>query len=408
MRKLILLMLSVLVAECVRSQDNSTATHELASNENSRSELIQKSRDSIVDAITVGDRDKATELMLHAKTTFDDDNYQTFSAVEIWDLTVWSRKYKMAASEMVRFSSSVKQSEQNKKTYSSNLSQTLQDSICSNISFFVSDINSDASLTSCEREVLLLYIKNLKRIPSYEKRNGTLMNHSGIFNPDTLNVLSNEFLQQYPGSEFEQFVRNTLRYEYKKSKLMLGGAVFFGTASIKGVAYDYLSGGTVCAGWDVNLSYNSIIAGAQTNASAGHDYGTHSEYEKPVEVYIFSPNFYIGYWLLYRGISILPSVGYGRFRLKENAVLVGKNGELENLKSSRSPYWKPVLSVEVGYGKPIFVPTNTHVSSGRMAFGLRYSFQPIDIHFLNGVLSGAIHRVTLCYRMSAGKLKRVY
>ena len=279
--------------------------------------------------------------------------------------------------------------------------------------FFDNDISSDTALTSCERDFLLLYVKNLKHLPTYRVFDGTLFNESDFFNPDTLNVRSNEFLLQYPGSQFEPFVRNFLRYEYKKSVLMYGGAAYLGAILVGGDAHDKISGG-FGVGIDLNLSYKGIVTGAQLSISYGHKsrdefHGTDGAiYDYGVKFDVVSPNFYIGYWLLYRGISILPSVGYGRFRLKENAVLVGKNGELENLKSSRSPYWKPVLSVEVGYGKPIFVPTNTHVSSGRMAFGLRYSFQPIDIHFLNGVLSGAIHRVTLCYRMSAGKLKRVY
>ena len=394
------------LAESVRSQNNSNDTLELASNESTRSELIQKSRNSIVDAIIEGDRNKATELMLYAKTTFDDDNYQTFTPDELWNLTIWLRKYKTTASEMARFSSSAKQLERNKTPFTNNLMFFLKDSICSNIGFFVSDINSDRSLTNCEREFLLLYIKNLKRIPTYEKSDGALMNNSGFFNPDSLNISSNEFLLQFPGSEFEPFVKTTLRYEYKKSGVMYGGAVFFGTALVKGDAHDILSG-SICVGVDLNLSYNSIIAGLQMNISTNHkcqDYfqeidGT--RYLSGAELFGISPNFHFGYWFLYRGLSIIPSIGYGGFRLDENSMSRVLTGYL---KSDR----KPVLSLEVGYAKPIFVPTDNYVSSGRMALGLRYSLQPINFHLKDGDISGAIHRVTLCCRMSAGKMKRVY
>lgn len=406
MKKLILLMLSVLVTESVWSQVNSTDTHELASNENTRSELIQKCRNSIVDAIIEGDRDKATELMLYAKTTFDDDNYQTFTPDELWDLTIWLRKYKMAASEMAQFSLSAKQIERNKTPFVSNLLHFLKDSICNNIVFLESDINSNISLTSCERDFLLLYIKNFKRIPTYEKSNGTLMNNSGFFNPDSLNISSNEFLKQYPGSEFEPFVKTALRYEYKKKGLMYGCAVSFGTASVEGDSINILSG-SVCVGVDLNLSYNNIVAGVQMNISTNHkcqvffQESDGTRYMAGAELFGISPNFYLGYWFRYHELSILPSIGYGGFRLDENSMSEVVTGYL---KSDR----KPVLSLEVGYGKPIFVPADNHVSSGRMALGLRYSYQPINFHLMDGDISGVMHRVTLCYRISAGKLKRVY
>ena len=391
------------LTESVRSQVNSNDTHELTSNESTRSELIQKSRNNIFNAIIEGDREKATELMLYAKTTFDDDNYQTFTPDELWNLTIWLRKYKTTASEMAQFSSSAKQLERNKTPFISNLLYVLKDSICNNIGFFVSDINSDRSLTGCEREFLLLYVKNLKRIPTYEKSDGTLMNNSGFFNPDSLNISSNEFLKQYPGSEFEPFVKTALRYEYKKKGVMYGCAVSFGTASVEGDSINILSG-SVCVGVDLNLIYNNIVAGVQMSFSTKHkcqcDFyapdGT--RYYSGTELFGVSPNLYLGYWLIYRGISILPSVGYGGFYWDNNAMV----GSI--LESDR----KPVLSLEVGYGKPIFVPTDTYVSSGRMALGLRYSFQPVNIHLQDGDISGAIHRVTLCYRISAGKLKRVY
>ncbi len=406
MKKLILLMLSVLVTESVWSQVNSTDTHELASNENTRSELIQKCRNSIVDAIIEGDRDKATELMLYAKTTFDDDNYQTFTPDELWNLTIWLRKYKTTASEMARFSSSAKQLERNKTPFTSNLMFFLKDSICSNIGFFVSDINSDRSLTSCERDFLLLYIKNFKRIPTYEKSNGTLMNNYGSFKPDTLNQTSNEFLQQHPGSDFEPFVRSAMRYEYKQNGLMYGGAASFGTTLIEGDSPDLISGG-VGVGVDLNLSYKNVVAGVQMNISTNHkcqvffQESDGTRYMAGAELFGISPNFYLGYWFRYHELSILPSIGYGGFRLDENSMSEVVTGYL---KSDR----KPVLSLEVGYGKPIFVPADNHVSSGRMALGLRYSYQPINFHLMDGDISGVMHRVTLCYRISVGKLKRVY
>ena len=126
-----------------------------------------------------------------------------------------------------------------------------------------------------------------------------------------------------------------------------------------------------------------------------------TRYVAGAELFGISPNFYLGYWFRYHELSILPSIGYGGFGLDENSMSEVVTGYL---KSDR----KPVLSLEVGYGKPIFVPADNHVSSGRMALGLRYSYQPINFHLMDGDISGVMHRVTLCYRISAGKLKRVY
>lgn len=378
--------------------------------ESTRSELIQKCRSRIVNAIECGDRDLATELMFYAKTTFDDDNYQTFTPDEFWNLAIWLRKYKLATSEMALFDSiSAARFNTHKNMLNTDLLFLLRDFICSDSLFFDNDISSDTSLTSCERDFLLLYVKNLKHLPTYRVFDGTLFNESDFFNPDTLNVRSNEFLLQYPGSQFDPFVRNFLRYEYKKSVLMNGGAAYFGAILVGGDAHDKISGG-FGVGIDLNLSYKGVVAGVQLSISSGHKsrdefHGTDGAiYDYGVKFDGVSPNFYIGYWFLYRGISVLPAIGYGGFRLEVDSSEGNENLKGCYVKSD----WGPVLSVEIGYGNKIFAPTDTYVSSGRMALGLRYSFQPVNIHLQDGDISGAIHRVTLCYRISAGKLKRVY
>ena len=410
MRKTIIALLFIVVSQSVVAQIDTADIRKRILAESTRSELIQKCRSRIVNAIECGDRNLATELMFYAKTTFDDDNYQTFTPDEFWNLAIWLRKYKLATSEMALFDSiSAARFNAHKNMLNTDLLFLLRDFICGDSLFFDNDISSDTSLTSCERDFLLLYVKNLKHLPTYRVFDGTLFNESDFFNPDTLNVRSNEFLQQYPGSQFEPFVRNFLRYEYKKSVLMYGGAAYLGAILVGGDAHDKISGG-FGVGIDLNLSYKGVVAGVQLSISSGHKsrdefHGTDGAiYDYGVKFDGVSPNFYIGYWFLYRGISVLPAIGYGGFRLEVDSSEGNENLKGCYVKSD----WGPVLSVEIGYGNKIFAPTETYASNLQMAWGVRYAYQPVDFNIRNGDISGETHRITLIYRVAACKLKRIF
>lgn len=409
MKKTIVILLLITASQNLMAQIDTAAIRKSLMTESTRSELIQKCRGRILDAISESDRDRATELMLYAKTTFDDDNYQTFSPDEFWNLAIWLRKYKMASSEIVLSPVTGEIFNRHQNKLDMFLLTVLQSKISNDSTFFVNDISRDTSLTSCERDFLLLYIRNLKRMPTYQMHDGTLINNSGLFNPDTLNQASNEFLQQHPGSDFEPFVRSAMRYEYKQNGLMYGGAAFLGATLVKGDAHDLISGG-FGIGLDVNLSYKGVVAGAQLNISTNHkcqDEFSGNDgtlYDSGTKFDGVSPNFYVGYWFLYRGISVLPSIGYGGFRLEVDSSNGNDNLKGCHLKSD----WNPVLSLEVGFGNSVFAPTDTYATNGRSALGLKYSFQPVNINLQDGDISGATHRIALIYRVSACKLKRIY
>ncbi len=409
MKKAFILTILIVASQNIVAQIDTAAIRKSLMTESTRSELIQKCRGRILDAISESDRDRATELMLYAKTTFDDDNYQTFSLDEFWNLAIWLRKYKMASSEIVLSPVTGEIFNRHQNKLDMFLLTVLQSTISSDSIFFENDISRDTSLTSCERDFLLLYIRNLKRLPTYQMRDGTLINNSGIFNPDTLNQASNDFLQQHPGSDFEPFVRSAMRYEYKQNGLMYGGAASFGTTLIEGDSPDLISGG-VGVGVDLNLSYKNVVAGAQLNISSGHKCQDEfcgndgAIYNYGTKLDGVSPNFYVGYWFLYRGISVLPSIGYGGFRLEVDS----SNGN-DNLKGCYvKSDWNPVLSVEIGYGKKIFAPTETYASKIQMTWGVKYAYQPVNFGIRNGDISGATHRIAIVYRVAACKLKRVY
>ena len=101
MKKAFILTILIVASQNIVAQIDTAAIRKSLMTESTRSELIQKCRGRILDAISESDRDRATELMLYAKTTFDDDNYQTFSPDEFWNLAIWLRTYKMASSEIV-------------------------------------------------------------------------------------------------------------------------------------------------------------------------------------------------------------------------------------------------------------------------------------------------------------------
>lgn len=403
------------------AQIDTAAIRKSLMTENTHSELIQKCRSRILDAIREDDRDRAAELMFYAKTTFEDNNYQVFYPDEFWNLAIWLRKYKLATSEMALFDSiSAAQFNEHKNIILYGLSFTIRDLIKKDREFFERDICADSSLTSCERDFLLLYLKKdfthlgrarIVNSPlAVTERDSMLIITSDfeIWNPDALNSASNNFLERYPASPFELFVRNFMRYEYKKDALMYGCGLDVGASLIGGDLADVLTG-SFNVGINCHLYYKGAVAGARIEFSFNklkeEHYGLDGAiYDKGVKFDGYMPSFYLGYRFAYRKIALMPTVGYGGFRLDVNSQ---KNAERLKGCSLRTD-WGPVFSIEIGSNSDVSYPYESYAVRSIDALGVRYSYHPASLSFRDGNYNGVVHNVTLMYRMTWGKLKRVY
>jgi len=416
MKKAIILISLTIASQIAIAQIDTAAIRQFLISEPTRSELIQKCRSRITKAVTEGDRDRAAELMFYAKTTFEDDNYQVFYPDEFWDLAIWLRKYKLAASEMSLFDSISAAQFNNHINTLYGLHYLLRNQINSDKEFFEKDICSDSSLTSCERDFLLLYLKrdfthlgraSLRSTPSAVTELDSLLidtNNFEIWDSEAMNSASNNFLEQYPASQFELFVRNFLRHEYKKSGFMYGGHAGLGAMIVKGDLNEILSGAfNVQLGF--NGSFKRIVVGAEINLSAGHKVrenflGNDAFYEEGLKITGVYPCFYLGYRFSYRSIMLLPSVGYGGFRIEP------VDDEFKDCAERSS--WAPVLSIEAAYETNEIYRYDSYALRNILAFGLKYSYHPVKFEFRDGDYSGVTHTISLVYRKTAGKSKRIY
>lgn len=420
MKKLIIILLSALFVENVNGQTDSATMERLGLLSNTKTELIQKCRSRIFDAISEGDRDRAIELMLFAKTTFEDNNYQVFYPDEFLDLAIWLRKYNLATSEIALLdSTSAAQFSNHNNMLYGDLSFTLRNLIKKDKEFFEKDICADPSLTSCERDFLLLYLKKnitqfgrakIKSTPSAVTERDSMListNDFEIWNQETLNSASNNFLERYPASQFDLFVKNHMRHEYKTDALMYGVGMDVGASLIGGDLADVLTG-SFDIGISCHLYYKGAVAGARIDFSFNKPKedlsGFATTFGKDVKLDGHMPSFYLGYRFAYRKMMLMPTVGYGKFSLNINSPIDTHTTK----ESCPKTDWGPVFSIEIGSNTDIRYPYDSYATRSIDALGVRYSYHPVTLKTKDCNYNGVVHNVTLMYRITWGKLKRVY
>ena len=109
MRKLIIVIIAAVGWQITNAQVDTAVMRQHLTTPPSKTEMIEKCRDRIFWSIVCNERAKAEELMLYARTEFENDNQKALSQGEIWLLAIWLHKYQLAATEMVLDSLSIEQ-----------------------------------------------------------------------------------------------------------------------------------------------------------------------------------------------------------------------------------------------------------------------------------------------------------
>jgi hypothetical protein len=398
MKKTILILLVLAGSLCANAQVDTAAMRQYLLSNPSKTELIEKCRDRIFDAIIKNDRAKAEELMYYARTEFETDKYKVLAQDEMWLLAIWLRKYQLAVTEMVLDSLTVEQYQTQVNRFRYDLFPLLADSLHVNNDFYRRDIENDKSLTESRRDFLLLFIKIFDNLNSGNS-------------VEIMNTASDEYLDRHPMSEHETFVRNLLRNKYKCIWPALDWGISVGAAFYSGDFGKYLDNGLAMNTY-FGMSFANFVLNGEMGFLCGK-LGDDVDFETAVAGSGGrTANMFLGVSAGYKiqlphQIVATPTLGAGWVTLYPDAKTIKENEGLEDAKI-KSAHAQPVIGVEVCREFPGNLTINPEGKLNQLIFmpTLRYTFMPVKFGSPKFNPNGSVHTVTIGVKYRFVKVKR--
>lgn len=400
MRKIVLILIVTANSICANAQVDTAAVRQYLTKHQTTTELIEKCRDRIFDAILCNDRAKAEELMFYARTEFENDKIKALAQDEMWLLAIWLQKYQLAATEMVLDSLTVAQYQNQTNRFRYNLFPLLADSLQMNNDFYKRGIENDESLSESRRDFLLLFIKIFDNLNSNKSA-------------ETMNAASDEYLDRHPMSEHETFVRNLLRYKYKSiwPALDLGvsiGEVFysgdfgkflkndFAMNMYLGMAFaNFVINGEVgfpCGKLKDDVDFGNLIA-EPGDRTSNMFFGVSAGYK------IYLPHQFV----------LMPTLGAGWVTLNPDTKTNSKKNKSLGVAEIKSAHVQPVIGVEVCREVLGNLIINLEGKLFRDMFflpTLRYTFMPVKFNSPRFKTQGSVHTVTIGLKYRFERVKR--
>ncbi len=403
MKKTILILCVLAGSLCANAQVDTAAMRQYLMTHQSKTELIEKCRDRLFEAIINNNRSKAEELMYYAKTEFETNKLKALSLDEMWLLAIWLRKYQLAASEMVLDSITIEQYRTQANRFRYNLFPMLADSLSVNNDFYRQDIENDKSLSESHRDFLLLFVKDFEYAAPSIRTESEKMNNA-----------CDEYLSHHPMSDHETFVRTLMRYKFVHTRPTIEWKLFSLGAAFYSGDLGRLLDNDFSLSTHLGVSYCNFVLNGEMGAVCGRinddiDFG-----EAVMRTDYRTFNTFWGINMGYRiqlpyNFAVTPTLGAGWITLSPDEKTIEKNQDLKRAKI-KGAHAQPVVGVEVNYEVRFGLVANQKGGYQQLIFSplLRYTFMPVEFDSPTFKTSGAIHTVTIGIIYEFEKLKRVY
>ena len=368
MKKTILILCVLAGSLCANAQVDTAAMRQYLMTHQSKTELIEKCRDRLFEAIINNNRSKAEELMYYAKTEFETNKLKALSLDEMWLLAIWLRKYQLAASEMVLDSITIEQYRTQANRFRYNLFPMLTDSLSVNNDFYRQDIEN-----ACD-----------------------------------------EYLSHHPMSDHETFVRTLMRYKFVHTRPTIEWKLFSLGAAFYSGDLGRLLDNDFSLSTHLGVSYCNFVLNGEMGAVCGRinddiDFG-----EAVMRTDDRTFNTFWGINMGYRiqlpyKFAVTPNLVEVWITLTTYEKTIENNQDLKRAKI-KGAHAQPVVGVEVNYEVRFGLVANQKGGYQQLIFSplLRYTFMPVEFDSPTFKTSGAIHTVTIGIIYEFEKLKRDY
>ena len=237
MKKLILLLaLATFSFYSAHSQDIASS---IRNYEPSKSELISKGRNLVMDFYIAGDIEKVTEAYLYLNNKVADTNYSVFTAFEQIYLGTLTQNYSYSLNEIMRLDSLFKVQSEKRTRKVQPTDKQLGAKLYEFSYIYLQKIYKQieaSNLTVEDKELLKLSLNDI-----FDNSNVTQNLRQKA--QDDINQQCDSFLTKFKASKYEHYIRNQIRRVFKQADWAFGEEASFGYLNTQGKTKNYLSDG---------------------------------------------------------------------------------------------------------------------------------------------------------------------
>jgi len=331
---------------------------------------------------------------------FDNNNYLPLYPAEKWIICLWLGEYGILISEISNMDSAeVVRMQYKINPVEDQLYKILTQTLLKNKEKIIDNI-SNSVIKPEDKDFLNLIIKtyNLPVDNKYQ---------------ETLNNAANSYLEEYPGSNFENYIRNFVRYEYAVKGFSWGVEVFTGAGlSSQEISNYFKNEGIFGTGfiWGINrFQLNTRVILLFSELKQDVTVGSYI-WKKGEGVETALPEISLSYDLLKNDrISLTPIAGIAWYLATPTSEDKQKNSELKEIKINSKA--SPIVGIDFGW--EFFKRSNYNYAYRKQIFSyyscnLRYTFQPVYFSDNYDRMNGLVHSISIGVKFGFGGLKRVY
>lgn len=390
MRILFFVTLAFIIVD-VRGQVDSTLTKV------SKSERIEKGRKLLLDEVLNKDETGIRKLTNYL-VALEDEHYAALYPAERWLLNYWLEDYTAVLDAVTSYNPALQNALATKVFPKGDyLFFKLKEQVGKDRLVFLFRIE-ESTLATAEKKFLTLYLNYL--LMGYDD--------AGI-TQELLNTMSNEYLSTYPGSEYEGFIRQHIRYQLKGSKWGFAFEFFSGY----GIFTDDLAGhfkNNVPIGVAFDVSYKrwvlflrDYIGFSRTTHPLAFDGGTWLD---DAQARVYLPEATLGYVIRdLERVKVTPFAGIASTSISPTVRDSNKYAEYENVGLD----FTTTLCYGINFDLKLGKPGTLVIAYNERAYyfiRLRYAYNQPQFSKRYEGYSGSMHYITLGFGGFGRRLKR--
>lgn len=366
----------------------------------SNSELISRYRSLIMDQVVQENQPQARKYFHDLLRRFDNQFYLPLYPDEKWMLCLITGDYGLMISEVVNMDS-VQAVQMRSRILPSQdqLYSVLIRQVIKNKARIESNIR-DSAESSENQDFLMLMLNSLTMQGNQNEQ-------------IKINSMATGYMNDYPASKFENYIRNFIRYEYKLKGFSFGMELYSGAVVMGGTLSDYVQdNGTIGVGfiWGlgrlhvntrVTIVFNKIQRDIQVNSYT---------WAKGSDAEVYLPEISLGYkFNIAPKFHLSPVAGICWYQVAPVETDKRDNSNLKDVKVNARP--GPVVGVDFGWD--FFVRNTYNYAYNRPVnsyYGLyaRYTIQPVNFPAAYSHMNGIAHNISVGIKFGLGGSKRVY
>ena len=364
----------------------------------SKASIISKGRRLLLDKFIEGDYDKVKEVKDYL-VKIEDENYFAFYSIEYWFILYWTNDYLELTESIKNFKTAISSYNTRIRPLTDMLYARLQEKSVLN----KNQLKLEIEISELDTETKQLLIMNLDWLFAETQQDD-------IYAQDELNYLADIFLETYPESKFNDFVKTYIRFRLHPSDWGVGYSFFLGY----GILTDNLSDNftnNFPIGLTFDITYKNFelylkyyFGSGDTKKDIDFPQGT---WGKDSNTLIYLPEASLAYVCFNNNrFKLSPFTGIGSMSISPPEKDIKETPELKNISLEFTTTYVIGVSFDIKFGRgntPKYYPKTNYY---HLRFNYAYSIPRFDKKYDN--MSGNMHYITIGFGQTLRSLKREY